>query len=66
MTLNVWPSFAWGCSMPYHDGEVLGLDADGCVIQWDADRGAAYNSGETLEEFGADNLRAHERGRLGL
>lgn len=47
------------------DGEVLGLDVDGCIICWDADKGETYNSGETLEDF-AGLLFEEELRRLGL
>lgn len=46
------------------DGEVIGLDTDGCILQWNADDGSVYNCGETLAEFGADNLTESERARL--
>ena len=40
----------------YSDGEVLGVDSDGHLVQWNADAEATYNSGETLEKFGVQNL----------
>jgi hypothetical protein len=46
------------------DGEVLGIDEDGCLVQYDADNGTAYNCGETLDEFGIDNLTQSERDRI--
>jgi len=53
----------------YDDGEVIGIDADGCLIQWNADDGCAYNCGETLDEFGGVKMlfpgelrRLHEQG----
>lgn len=46
------------------DGEVLGHDADGALIQWNATTGAPYNSGETVEDFGMDNLSETEKRRL--
>ena len=48
------------------DGTVLGLDRDGCLLLWDGDKRAVYNCGETVEQFGADNLDAEEKERLGL
>ncbi len=45
------------------DGEVVGIDTDGCVVQWGSDCGL-YNSGETLAEFGESNLRPHEAARI--
>lgn len=46
------------------DGEVLGLDTDGCVIQWDKALAAPYNSGETLSEFGLKNMTQAEAERV--
>lgn len=43
---------------------MLGLENDGTLIQWDADAGKPYTAGETLAEFGEDNLTAAERVRL--
>lgn len=47
------------------DGEILGLDRDGSIIQWNADDLETYNCGDTPEEFGVDNIRPHEAERLG-
>jgi len=47
------------------DGEVLGLDADGCLILWNGSDGTPYNCGETLDEFGVENLTAEELARVG-
>ncbi len=44
---------------PY-DGQILGIDSDGCLIQWDADAKESYNCGETPEEFGLDNITDDE------
>lgn len=44
------------------DGEVIGLDGDGCVICWDAENGMPYNCGDTPEEFG--EMTEVERRRL--
>lgn len=44
----------------FFDGEVVGVDSDGHLIQWSADARATYNSGETLEEYGVRNLSALE------
>jgi hypothetical protein len=53
--------------MPKHyDGEILGLDSDGCIIQWDGDSGAPYNCGETPEQFGIANITEAEAARLGI
>ncbi|KLR57147.1 hypothetical protein [Diaphorobacter sp. J5-51] len=46
------------------DGEVLGQDADGGLIQWNSATGAPYNSGQTVEEFGIGNLSEAELKRL--
>lgn len=48
------------------DGEVLGIDADGSLIQWDGHDGVAYNSGQTAQDFGMDNLSEPEKERLNL
>jgi len=48
------------------DGEVLGQDADGGLIQWNATARAPYNSGETVEEFGGSNLSEAEMKRLNM
>lgn len=50
----------------YSDGEVIRLDTDGRIIQWDANGGVEYNCGETPEEFGVDNLTKKEAARLGI
>lgn len=47
------------------DGEILGLDADGRLIQWDAETQTRYNCGETPEEFGLENLRSAKLERIG-
>jgi len=44
----------------YVDGQILGVDTDGCLICWDADNGISYNCGETLKEYGEDNLTPDE------
>lgn len=46
------------------DSEILALDSDGCIIQWDAEKGQIYNCGETVEAFGIDNIYDHELKRL--
>ena len=51
-------------SPDYADGEVLGADVDGCLIQWDRQGDVAYNCGETLEGFGPENLNAVELARV--
>lgn len=44
--------------------EVVGIDADGHLIQWDAIKKIRYNSGETLEAFGIENLTPRELQRI--
>lgn len=51
-------------SPDYADGEVLGVDVDGKLIQWDRQGEVAYNCGETLEEFGITNLTTVELARV--
>lgn len=47
------------CATRYEDGEVLGFEAGAVdVILWNGDDGHAYNSGETLLNYGIGNLRA--------
>lgn len=46
------------------DGEILALDKDGCIIQWNADEGQIYNCGETIEQFGLKNIYDREAKRL--
>jgi hypothetical protein len=48
------------------DGEVTGVDADGGLILWDREGEVEYNCGETLEEYGVENLTDRERQRLTL
>jgi hypothetical protein len=57
----------------YEDGEVIGWSdnrhtrtGERYLLCWDADKGEAYCCGETLSEFGADNLSIGERQRLEL
>ena len=50
--------------MNYEDGEVVGLDTDGCLIQWDAEKAVQYNSGMTPEDFGIENLHQRELARI--
>lgn len=47
------------------DGAVLGLDIDGCILQWKDEDLEVYNSGETPEEFGEDSITPEEAGRIG-
>ena len=49
-----------GNGQKYSDGEVVGVDSDGHLVQWNSDAGATYNSGETLEQFGVQNLSEQE------
>lgn len=54
--LDISHAQSFGNVPKYTDGEVVGVEADGHLVQWSADAGAAYNSGETLEQFGVQNL----------
>lgn len=66
--LPEWAACAAGDQQlpPYQDDEVIGLDKDGCVVQWNSDDGMPINSGESLAEFGLHNLREHEISRVGV
>ncbi|CAN7777033.1 hypothetical protein [Caballeronia sp. LjRoot31] len=66
--LPEWATCAVGDQQvpPYQDDEVIGLDKDGCVVQWNSDNGMPANSGESLEEFGLHNLREYEFARVGV
>ncbi len=48
------------------DEEVVGLDLDGCVLQWNAQTRISENTGEKLEQYGIHNLREHEAPRVGV
>jgi hypothetical protein len=48
----------------FSDGQVLGIDNDGCLIQWDSNKGERYNCGETLNQFGIKNLSDKEKKTL--
>jgi hypothetical protein len=50
----------------FENGEVLGLGADGGVIQWNGKKRAAYNCGKSLLEWGIHDLRTHELNRVGI
>ncbi len=43
---------------------VIGTDTDGCLVCRDHDTNEEYNCGETLEEFGPQNLTEEERKTL--
>jgi hypothetical protein len=45
--------------------QVIGIDTDGCLLIEDVS-GDVYNCGETVEEFGIDNLNADELRALGV
>lgn len=55
---------------PLVDGEVLGLDRDktggvtSTLLQWDGHAMRAYVSGETLQDYGVENLLPHEAERV--
>lgn len=50
----------------FADGEVIGMDNDERLILWDGPVATPYNCGETLDEYGVDNLTEVERKRLGI
>jgi hypothetical protein len=58
-------SLAGQDSSAFEDGEVIGLHADGAVVQWSTADGRCYRSGESLESFGVVNMSARERDRVG-
>lgn len=49
--------------MTYEQDEVMGLDANGHVIQWDKAKYESYNNGETMDEFGFGDLKPQELAR---
>lgn len=51
-------------SHKFTDGEVLGEDADGNLVCWNLAEQATYNCGQTLAEYGAENLTEIELGRV--
>ncbi len=50
----------------FQDEEILGIDNDGCLIAWNATKSEKYNTGETLEQFGPENLTETEKARLNV
>jgi len=46
------------------DGDIVGLDSDGCLMIWfegeEGEEDFVGNCGETPEEFGLHNIRAEE------
>lgn len=49
----------------YSDGEIVGVDTDGCLILWDDAKSEKYNSGHTLKQFGGmKNLTNREKARV--
>lgn len=50
----------------FNDGEVIGIDNDERLIMWDRQGGVAYNCGETLDDYGDENLTEVECKRLGI
>jgi hypothetical protein len=51
---------------PYRDGEVLGLDKNDHVVEWNARTDMPVESGQSLAEFGLQNLREDELVRVGV
>lgn len=50
----------------YDDAEVIGLDEDGCIIEWDAETCSGYNTGTQLDDYGVENLSDVEKARCNL
>lgn len=50
----------------FEDGEVIGRETDGTLICWNSVSKERYNCGQTLEQFGLDDLTDKERQRLGV
>lgn len=50
----------------YQDREVVGLDKQGCVVQWSASQAKPYSSGVKLADWGVHNLREREIERVGV
>lgn len=48
----------------YVDGTILGLDNDGCILQWNDEDLEIYNCGETPDEFGEDSITPEEAKRI--
>jgi hypothetical protein len=46
------------------DGEIVGLDADGCIVQWNGEDQVLYNCGETPKQFDSRNMTAKELRRI--
>jgi len=46
---------------PMPDGTIIGIHTNGRIIQWNAEHKEGYTCGETVEEFGLDNLTERER-----
>ena len=49
---------------PFAGSEVVGVDADGELIQWDASTGKPYNCGMSLQDFGRHLLEPQELQRV--
>lgn len=48
------------------DGEVLGMDSHGNVVQWNGEDHEVYSSGQTLKQFGIHKLQYREAARVGV
>lgn len=46
------------------DGTILGLDIDGCILQWNDEDLEVYNCSETPEEYGEDSITREEWRRI--
>ena len=48
----------------YSDGEIIGIDNDGCLILWNSTSQQGENCGETPEQYGIDNISRTELKRI--
>ena len=49
---------------PYNDQEVIGREPSGTLIFWNAEKREPYTSGESLKQYGINNLTTEERYRI--
>lgn len=50
----------------YEDFEVIGIDNDGCVVHWDAQKKEGYNTGVKLNNYNRNEFTKKEEIRLKL
>lgn len=48
----------------FKDGEIVGLDNDSCILVFCSEPEQIYNCGETLKDFGINNLTKEELHRV--